>query len=93
MTDLAGPAGNVTFHRERQWGHGTFRGHRHTIALEFVGGAKVTAAEAFIVAFPAHEFGLADVLVAEAAVVHVDRDLRPAPSTLVTICILTLETA
>lgn len=91
MVQLAGPAAEVISHFEKPWGTANFSGFRHTIALQFSGGPRTIQGEAFIAAFPDHFFDIAETIVADAAIVHVDRQLAPVPQTLVTVCLLTVS--
>lgn len=88
---LACNKGSLLFHAETPWSSATFCGTRHTISLLFEGGDAVAYAEAFIEHLPRHEFALAGKLCADAAIVSVDRELRPEPRWTVTLALLILE--
>ena len=81
----------LAYHAERAWASATFAGVRHTIALEFVGAEAIAYAEAFILHLPDHDFALAGKLCADAAIVHVLRELKPEPRWTVTLELLILE--
>ncbi|WP_395391466.1 hypothetical protein WBP07_12620 [Novosphingobium sp. BL-8A] len=93
VLQLAGPAAELVTHCEKAWGSANFSGQRHTIALQFSGGPNTVHGETFIAAFPDHFFDVADTIVADAVIIHVDRHLAPAPRTLVTVCLLTIDEA
>ena len=91
VLQLACNQASLLFHAETAWSSATFGGTRHTIALQFEGGDAVAYAEAFIRYLPRHRFALAGKLVADAAIVAVDRQLRPEPRWTVTLELLILE--
>jgi hypothetical protein len=76
---LAGDSVELLSHAERPWSSVTFSGTRHTLCLAFSGQQAVEAGEAFIDALPEHEFTLSRYLVADAAVISVDRSVLPEP--------------
>lgn len=90
LLDLCCGQGELVFAEERIWASATFTGVRHTVALRFAGEA-VAYAEALIELLPNHDFALAGKLVADAAIVCVDRKRQPEIETLVTIELLILD--
>ena len=78
-------------HAEKAWSSVTFTGTRHTITLRFAGGEAIAYGEAFIECLPEQEFALAGKLVADAAIVFVERHAGNAPQTTVTIELLVLD--
>lgn len=63
----------LVFHAEQPWASLSFSGKRHTIGLDFKGAEAIAYGEAFIDCLPDYEFALAGKLVADAAIVFVDR--------------------
>lgn len=79
VMDLAGTGAELVSHAEVPWASVTFSGARHTIVLHFQGWEACDNAEHLITALPEHEFRVAGVLVADAAVARVEQDLLPEP--------------
>lgn len=82
---------SLVYHAELPWHSATFEGARHTISLEFNGGEAITYAEAFIACLPEHEFTIPGKLCVDAAITHIQRELRPAPRWSVTLEMLMLD--
>lgn len=91
LMELCCDAAEIVAHAERSWSSATFTGSRHTIALLFSGGNAIPFGEALISELPQNDFALAGKVVADAAIVSVDRDASHRPSTLVTIELLILD--
>lgn len=92
VLELACGKAELLHHAERPWSSATFQGVRHTIALRFVGGEAVSFADAFIAALPCADFALAGKVVADAAIVWVDRTAGPClPETTLAVELLVLE--
>lgn len=91
LLSLGEGEGELIRHCERAWASVTFSGARHTVVLEFLGEAAVTAGERLIDALPDHEFQIPRQLVADAAVVRVEHSALPQPRLEVEVELLLLD--
>ena len=65
---LAGGVGRMTWHSQRAWQSGTFRGARHEVCLEFEGCTEIEGAEQLIDGLDRGRFAVPGVTVIEAQV-------------------------
>jgi hypothetical protein len=93
VLDLAGEQAELVCHVEHDWASATFSGSRHAITLGFGGADAAEAGEAFVVAFPDHEFFIPRYLVADAQVTGVDEALLPERRLVVQVELWLLERA
>lgn len=91
VLELAGEHATLVRHTETPWASVTFSGARHSVVLAFCGWEACDDAEHLIVELPEHEFRIAGVLVADAAVARTDQELLPEPRMEVELELLLLE--